>query len=70
MLDDFEDMANWVDTLTQLKAEHRDLDAAIEALAKVPPEDGLLLLRLKKRKLALKDRIAYIERMIDPPELA
>lgn len=70
MLDDFEDMANWVDTLAQLKAEHRDLDSAIEALAKAPPEDGLLLRRLKKRKLALKDRIAYIERMIDPPELA
>jgi hypothetical protein len=29
-----------------------------------------MLPRLKKRKLALKDRIAYIERMIDPPELA
>ncbi|MEZ5609708.1 MAG: YdcH family protein [Rhodocyclaceae bacterium] len=70
MLDDFEDTANWVDTLAQLKAEHRDLDTAIAALSAAPPEDGLVLPRLKKRKLALKDRIAYIERMIDPPELA
>ncbi|HPR05933.1 MAG TPA: YdcH family protein [Denitromonas sp.] len=70
MLDDFEDSANWVDTLAQLRAEHRDLDTAIAALANTPPDDGLMLPRLKKRKLALKDRIAYIERMIDPPELA
>ena len=70
MLDDFEDTANWVDTLAQLKAEHRDLDTAIAALSAAPPEDGLVLPRLKKRKLALKDRIAAIEDVLLPDIIA
>lgn len=56
--------------LLELSAEHRDLDAAIAQLVAVPPQDELLLGRLKKRKLQLKDRIALIERMLDPDILA
>lgn len=56
--------------LQQLRIEHRDLDEAIARLDAVPAEDELLLRRLKKRKLLLKDRIASIERQLDPDEYA
>lgn len=56
--------------LEELKQEHRDLDAAIARLDAAPPEDELVLRRLKKRKLQLKDRIAIIERMLEPDEPA
>jgi len=52
--------------LVDLRLEHRDLDEAINRLTETPPEDQLLLRRLKKRKLLIKDRIAQLERMIDP----
>ncbi len=70
MQDDFTDDAGWSETLVTLKAEHRDLDTAIDQLATNPVGDQLMLKRLKKRKLALKDRIAYVERQLDPPEPA
>jgi hypothetical protein len=70
MQDDFTDEAGWSETLMELKAEHRDLDTAIEQLATNPVGDQLLLRRLKKRKLALKDRITSIERILEPPEPA
>src|SRR4051812_38039778 len=44
--------------LARLMQEHRDLDAAIEALQTSPGQDILQLQRLKKRKLQLKDRIS------------
>lgn len=53
-----------------LRAEHRDLDEAIARLSASPPDDQLLVLRLKKRKLALKDRIVAMERLLEPDELA
>ena len=56
--------------LQQLKIEHRDLDDAIVSLAASPTGDELMLRRLKKRKLALKDRIVAIEHMLDPDEYA
>lgn len=56
--------------LAELRAEHRDLDEAIARLVAAPTEDQLLIRRMKKRKLALKDRIAVIERMTEPDDLA
>jgi len=53
-------------TLHELRAEHRDLDLVIEHLTRAPPDDHLLIRRLKKRKLALKDRIDHLERMLVP----
>lgn len=44
--------------LAELRQEHRELDSAISALLAT---DTLQLQRLKKRKLALKDRIAALE---------
>lgn len=52
--------------LSRLRLEHRDLDAAIEALARVATADSLQLQRLKKRKLALKDRIGFLEDQLLP----
>jgi len=50
--------------LTRLQQEHRDLDAAIDAMHQSPAPDLLRLQRLKKRKLLLRDRIAFIEDQI------
>lgn len=52
--------------LHELQVEHRDLDEVITRLSAAPPHDELLLRRLKKRKLLLKDRIALIEGMLEP----
>ena len=47
--------------LEMLRIEHRDLDAAIDALSSAGSTDQLQVARLKKRKLRLKDQIAIIE---------
>jgi hypothetical protein len=52
--------------LRELKVEHRDLDAAISRLIDDPLHDELLLKRMKKRKLLLKDQIAILARQLDP----
>lgn len=56
--------------LARLQQEHRDLDAAIEALADAPGADILQVQRLKKRKLFLRDRIAFIEDRLTPDIIA
>lgn len=56
--------------LTRLRQEHRDLDAAIEALQVSPAPDLLQLQRLKKRKLQLRDRIKFVEDQITPDIIA
>ncbi|GGY94678.1 YdcH family protein [Novosphingobium colocasiae] len=53
-----------------LRVEHRDLDAAIEALEKAGASDQLQIARLKKRKLRLKDQIALIEDYLIPDIIA
>jgi hypothetical protein len=53
-----------------LRIEHRDLDAAIEALAAAGSTDQLQIARLKKRKLVLKDQIALIEDYLIPDIIA
>ncbi|MBS3959341.1 MAG: DUF465 domain-containing protein [Xanthomonadaceae bacterium] len=52
--------------LMELRSEHRDLDAAIAALAASPDCDELRLKRMKKRKLAVKDQIAWLENKLIP----
>ena len=49
-----------------LSQEHRDLDAAIEALLHLGAGDRLQIQRLKKRKLALRDRLAFLEDQLTP----
>ncbi len=50
--------------LRKLQTEHRELDQAIIQLAKAPSADQLELHRLKKRKLLLKDMMAYLEQQL------
>jgi hypothetical protein len=52
--------------LHELQVEHRDLDQVIDHLTENPPPDQLLLRRLKKRKLLLKDRIIQLEELLIP----
>ncbi|MGB3753837.1 MAG: DUF465 domain-containing protein [Parerythrobacter sp.] len=57
-------------TLLLLASEHGDLDAAIHALREGGSTDEMQIARLKKRKLALKDRIAVIEDQLIPDIIA
>jgi hypothetical protein len=52
--------------LKELRVAHRDLDDVIRRLALDPATDQLLLRRLKKRKLQLKDSIARLESLLIP----
>jgi hypothetical protein len=56
--------------MERLLQEHRDLDAAIQALQIVGPVDQLQVQRLKKRKLVLRDRIAFLEDQLTPDIIA
>ena len=56
--------------MIELRIEHADLDATIDRLAEGSPQDELLLRRLKKRRLALRDQITRLENDIDPKEPA
>lgn len=56
--------------LERLRGEHRDLNAAIDAMAKDPACDQLAMRRLKKRKLYLKDEISRLEDRLTPDIIA
>ena len=56
--------------LEVLKQEHRDLDEAVLALEERGIRDQLTIQRLKKKKLALKDKIAVIEDRLTPDIIA
>ncbi len=53
-----------------LQQEHRDLDDAIAALVDKGVYDQLLLQRMKKRKLALRDLIGRLEVLLVPDIIA
>ena len=63
-----EEITNARATLNELEVEHRDLNLIIDHLAStpLPEQDQLLIHRLKKRKLLLKDKIYHLERMLGP----
>ena len=56
--------------LHELRSEHRDLDTVIARLVEQRPADQLHLQRLKKRKLMLKDEIAWLESRLIPDDIA
>jgi len=56
--------------LERLREEQRDLDAAIDALSEAGEGDRLQLQRLKKRKLALRDRLTQLEDALTPDIIA
>lgn len=64
------DEAEIIRRIGLLREEHRDLDAAIDALAFAPAADQLQLARLKKRKLMLRDEIAQLEDQLIPDIIA
>jgi hypothetical protein len=56
--------------LEVFRTDHRALDDAIKELVDVGTSDQLMLRRLKKQKLWLKDRIAVIEDRLTPDIIA
>lgn len=61
-----ENIAEMAARLHELRQEHRDLDQAIERMADNPAVDQLRLTRLKKRRLRLRDQIAWYESHLIP----
>jgi len=55
--------------LHELRSEHRDLDTVIARL-EAQLSDQLQVQRLKKRKLKLKDEIAWVESRLVPDIIA
>lgn len=56
--------------LATKRQEHADLDAAIHALVETGRGDLMTVQRLKKKKLALKDRIVQLEDLLLPDIIA
>ncbi|MFI4928721.1 MAG: DUF465 domain-containing protein [Burkholderiales bacterium] len=56
--------------LIELRIAHADLNSAIDTMAVQSPVDELVLRRLKKRRLLLRDQIVRLETELDPPEPA
>jgi len=56
--------------LIELRIEHADLNALIDRAATDAPVDELMIRRLKKRRLVLRDVIARVERELGPDEPA
>lgn len=56
--------------LAEVRQDHADLDAAIQALSHSPLPDMMLIGRLKRKKLALKDEITRIEDLLTPDIIA
>ena len=50
-----------VERLKELRVEHQDLDQVISRLADDPHVDQIMLRRLNKRKLMIKDMITQLE---------
>jgi hypothetical protein len=56
--------------LIELKIEHADLNALVDIAVHATPIDELMLRRLKKRRLLLRDQISRLEKSLDTPEPA
>ena len=56
--------------LVLLRQEHQDLDAAIYAIEQQPLPDQLLLMRLKRKKLSIRDQIVMLEDQLTPDIIA
>lgn len=56
--------------LIALRMEHSDLDALIDQACEKVPQDELMMRRLKKKRLALRDEIASLESELSPDEPA
>jgi hypothetical protein len=65
-----DDRTTLVRELQVLEQEHRDLDASIDALARLTLPDQLQMQRLKRKKLLLKDKIVAVSGLLRPDIIA
>lgn len=56
--------------LIELRMEHADLNALLDRAAMSAPIDELMMRRLKKKRLALRDEISRLEQELTPDEPA
>ncbi len=56
--------------LIDLKIEHADIDALVDSAVHAVPIDEIMLRRLKKKRLQLRDQISQLESSLDPREPA
>lgn len=56
--------------IAALRREHQALDATLRAMESHPSPDQLQIVRVKKRKLALRDRLSELESRITPDLIA
>jgi hypothetical protein len=68
-MDDLDEIA-LRDKLAELRQDHADFDAVVQAIAASPLPDMLLIGRLKRKKLALKDEITRLEALLTPDIIA
>jgi hypothetical protein len=66
----FENLHSPERRLIELRIEHGDLDALIDRAGDSLPVDELMMRRLKKKRLALRDEIARVQRLLYPNEPA
>lgn len=69
-LADTQEVREWKARYRELREEHRALDAAIAALHGASGSDALQVARLKKRKLSLRDQLAWLEDRLTPDIIA
>lgn len=62
--------ADLVSLLERLKTEHRAVDREVKAMIETGVTDMLKIKRMKKIKLAMKDKIAFIENQVTPDIIA
>lgn len=56
--------------LAELRQDHADLDAAIQALSNAALPELIVIGRFKRRKLALKDEISRVLDYLNPDIIA
>lgn len=56
--------------LAELQLDHNDLDVAIQAIGQAPVPDLLVIGRLKRKKLSLKDEIQRLKDLLTPDIIA
>jgi hypothetical protein len=65
-----QDLHSPIRRLIELRMEHADLDAVIDGSSDRAATDELMLRRLKKRRLAIRDEIGRLEAQLQPPDHA
>ena len=63
-------VSSLINQLNQLEQEHKDLDEVLINLQEKKTVNLLQIQRIKKRKLALKDKITYFKNKIEPDIIA